>query len=74
MAADPMLAAQASPSKKGTGFRRRCRHSCATTGVMARQMMSLENTADKAPATPMMAPSKALRPSGRVATWRVTAV
>ena len=58
VAAEPMLAAQARPTRKGTGSRPRCRHRRATTGVIARQTMSLENTADSAPATAISAASK----------------
>ncbi len=74
VAAEPMLAAQASPTRKGSGAKPRCRQMRATTGVIARQTMSLENTADKAAATASSAPSRPLRESGSAAMPRVTAV
>ena len=74
VAADPMLAAQARPIRNGTGLRPRCRHRRATTGVMARQTMSLENTADSPPATTISAASRPARDSGSAPTRRVTSV
>jgi hypothetical protein len=50
VAADPMLLAQASASRKGTGSRRRRTQASASTGAIARQTMSLVNTADSAAA------------------------
>ncbi|MCY1546661.1 hypothetical protein D9M68_826670 [compost metagenome] len=73
VAAEPMLAAHARPMRNGSGLRPRCRHSRATTGVMARQTMSLENTAESAPETTISAASRPLRDSGMAPTRRVTA-
>jgi hypothetical protein len=74
VAAEPMLAAQASPIRKGSGASPRRRHRCATTGVIARQMTSLENTADSTPATTIIAASSPRRDSGSSPTRRVTSV
>jgi hypothetical protein len=73
VAAEPMLAAQAKAKANGTGLSPRCQHTRTTTGVMAKQITSLENTADKAPATPIKTASKAAGDKAQVPTVRVTA-
>ncbi len=46
VAAEPMFAAHASPSKKGTGFSPRREVASIKIGAMARQMMSLLKMAE----------------------------
>ncbi len=72
--AEPMLAAQASANKLGTGSHPRRRAMRSTTGVMARQITSLENTADRPAATAISAASQPARDMGRAPTPRTTAV
>ena len=72
VAAEPMLAAQARPTRKGTGRSPRCRQMRATTGVMARQTTSLENTADSAPASAINAASSPPGGSASAPTRRAT--
>jgi hypothetical protein len=73
VAADPMLAAHARPSRNGSGLVPRRRHSRATIGVIARHTTSFENTADNTAATAMSAASSAASGRGNSPTRRVTA-
>ena len=73
VAAEPILLAQARPSRKGTGSSRRRRQASASTGATARQTMSLENTADSTADTAITTPISAAGPTGRAAMRRVTA-
>jgi hypothetical protein len=72
VAAEPTLAAHASPSRNGSGFTRRARHASIRTGATARQTTSLLNTAASSATAKTSAPSSAGGDSGSAARPRVT--
>jgi len=74
VSAEPTLALQASASRKGTGLSRRARHTSISTGAIARQMMSLLNTADRPATITINAPSSCAGGSGRLPVLCVTQV
>ncbi len=72
VAAEPMLAAQASASRKGSGWSPRFRQASISTGATARHTMSLLKTAESTPTTRISAASIGAGPNGRPARRRVT--
>ena len=72
VAAEPTLAAHASPSRNGMGASPRRAAASARIGAIARQMTSLLKTAESAAAAAMRAPSSAGGRSGSAAIQRVT--
>ena len=72
VAADPMLAAQASANRYGTESSRRCSQASISTGATARQTTSLLNTADSPATATIKAPSSSGGSIGKAASLRVT--